>query len=160
GPADGADVPAARGAGPFGAARAVDVTRTGDVTGTAGSGDSAAAGVARRGATGSCRGAGPPTDGEEGSGRRGCVGPASIPRPASGCRTGDGAAVNDGFCHVGSRPPNPASATLRVPPSVARWIRGRPDHAATAAGPDPAPGVGADAAGVVPSSATEPLPSW
>ncbi|WP_371649324.1 MULTISPECIES: hypothetical protein [unclassified Streptomyces] len=45
--------------------------------------------------------------------------------PAAGSRTtGDGAAVNDGFCHVGSRPPKPASTTpARVSPT-ARWICG------------------------------------
>uniref|UniRef100_A0AAU3GZ86 Uncharacterized protein n=1 Tax=Streptomyces sp. NBC_01401 TaxID=2903854 RepID=A0AAU3GZ86_9ACTN len=48
--------------------------------------------------------------------------------------------VNDGFCQVGSRPPNPASATTDRPESMARWIGGRPVHAAaaTTAGTAPA----------------------
>lgn len=41
--------------------------------------------------------------------------------------------MNDGFCQVGSRPPNPASATGPPVPS-ARWIGGRPDQAAATTG--------------------------
>ncbi|GGP77473.1 hypothetical protein GCM10010278_64920 [Streptomyces melanogenes] len=51
--------------------------------------------------------------------------PESMPLPAAGSRTaGDGAPVNDGFCHVGSRPPNPASTTPARAPPTARWICG------------------------------------
>ncbi|GGN04532.1 hypothetical protein [Streptomyces fuscichromogenes] len=42
-------------------------------------------------------------------------------------------AVNEGFCQVGSRPPNPASATGPPVPS-ARWIGGSPDQAAATTG--------------------------
>ncbi|MBW8798021.1 MAG: hypothetical protein JF597_31890 [Streptomyces sp.] len=41
--------------------------------------------------------------------------------------------MNDGFCQVGSRPPNPASATGPPGPS-ARWIGGSPDQAAATTG--------------------------
>ncbi|MEU9340395.1 hypothetical protein AB0D74_04120 [Streptomyces sp. NPDC048278] len=41
--------------------------------------------------------------------------------------------MNDGFCQVGSRPPNPASATGPPAPS-ARWIGGSPDQAAATTG--------------------------
>ncbi|MFE9820710.1 hypothetical protein ACFYSH_00815 [Streptomyces sp. NPDC005791] len=53
----------------------------------------------------------------------------------------DGVPVKDGFCQVGSRPPNPASATAGRPESMARWIGGRPVQAATAVGiaPEVAP---------------------
>lgn len=76
--------------------------------------------------------------------------------PTAGFRTaGDGAPVNDGFCHVGSRAPNPASATPGRPPPVARRIGGSPGHAATGAGAD---GGTAAALGVlaVPPPETEP----
>jgi hypothetical protein len=53
--------------------------------------------------------------------------------------------MNDGFCHVDSRPPNPASATeagdapvdapVVVRVSRARWIGGSPVHPATAERP-------------------------
>ncbi|MFI1172624.1 hypothetical protein [Streptomyces melanogenes] len=51
--------------------------------------------------------------------------PESMLLPAVGSRTaGDGAPVKDGFCHVGSRPPNPASTTPAPAPPTARWICG------------------------------------
>ncbi|MEU1088608.1 hypothetical protein ABZ401_17555 [Streptomyces sp. NPDC005892] len=40
-------------------------------------------------------------------------------------------AMNDGFCQVGSRPPNAESATPAGPPATARWIGGSPVQAAT-----------------------------
>ena len=40
--------------------------------------------------------------------------------------------VNDGFCHVGRRAPNPASATPVSPVAEARWIGGSPGQAAKA----------------------------
>ncbi len=109
-------------------------------------------GIARSGATGIRRTAGSPpgdADGRPREGRSGSAAgradsvnaPESRPRPAPGSRTaGDGAPLNDGFCHVGSRPPNPESATPVRPSPVARWIGGRDVHAATATAPDgPAP---------------------
>ncbi|EHN76697.1 hypothetical protein SMCF_3788, partial [Streptomyces coelicoflavus ZG0656] len=89
------------------------------------------AGIARRGATGMrCTGGAPAGDasGVDGVGRAGVPNaPDSRLSPEAGFSTaGDGAPVNDGFCHVGRRPPNPASATpVRAAP-VARWIGGRP----------------------------------
>ncbi|ANB07088.1 hypothetical protein SAM40697_3130 [Streptomyces ambofaciens] len=135
----GSDAPEGAVAGE--AAGPAPVPRTGP-EGAAG----AVAGSARSGATGirctgavpagdadGCDGAGPwsPAPGRAGSANA----PDSMPLPAAGFSTaGDGAPVNDGFCHVGSRPPNPASATpVRAFP-VARWIGGRPVQAATATG--------------------------
>ncbi|MFG2777161.1 hypothetical protein ACGFY7_04775 [Streptomyces prunicolor] len=40
--------------------------------------------------------------------------------------------VKDGFCHVGRRAPNPASATPVPPTAEARWIGGNPGQAARA----------------------------
>ncbi|MGW5868635.1 hypothetical protein ACWFRJ_41535 [Streptomyces sp. NPDC055239] len=45
-------------------------------------------------------------------------------------------AVNEGFCHVGSRFPNAESATPDPPSRTDRWIGGSPDHA-PAARPEP-----------------------
>ncbi|MGW5673538.1 hypothetical protein ACWEV4_00305 [Streptomyces sp. NPDC003860] len=42
-------------------------------------------------------------------------------------------ARNDGFCQVGSRPPNPASATAARPGPVTRWIGASPSHDAVTA---------------------------
>ncbi|GGQ09328.1 hypothetical protein GCM10010279_16200 [Streptomyces mutabilis] len=104
--------------------------------------------IARSGATGIRRTAGSPPGDADGrpregrsapvAGRAGSANaPESRPWPAVGSRTaGDGAALNDGFCHVGSRPPNPESATPVRPPPVARWIGGRAVHAAAATAPD------------------------
>ncbi|WP_369382403.1 hypothetical protein [Streptomyces sp. cg36] len=92
--------------------------------------------------------------------RSGAVNPAaSRPPLAAGSSTaGDGAPMNDGFCHVGRRPPNPASATpARVPP-VTRWIGGSCGQAATVAGA----AVTASAArgpGPVGTAATGPAPA-
>ncbi|MEV7976484.1 hypothetical protein [Streptomyces sp. NPDC086519] len=47
--------------------------------------------------------------------------------------------MNDGFCQVGNRPPNPASATGPPAPS-ARWIGGSPDQAAATTGRDTSAG--------------------
>ncbi|MEW1773036.1 hypothetical protein [Streptomyces sp. NPDC086777] len=60
--------------------------------------------------------------------------------------------MNDGFCQVGSRPPNPASATCPPDPS-ARWIGGSPDQAAATTGRD---GAGAGTSGVLPLSPDRP----
>ncbi|MET7451743.1 hypothetical protein ABZT03_07575 [Streptomyces sp. NPDC005574] len=55
--------------------------------------------------------------------------------------------MNDGFCQVGSRPLNRASATEARPSVMARWIGGSPDQEAATTGPPPADtGVGAGAA--------------
>ncbi|MFI6807224.1 hypothetical protein OID52_11195 [Streptomyces luteogriseus] len=44
--------------------------------------------------------------------------------------------MNDGFCHVGNRPPKPASATPDpCPGASARRIGGSPDQEAVTAGP-------------------------
>ncbi len=112
--------------------------------GTAGVGTAGAegsAGSARRGATGiRWTGCAPGGD-DSGVVPPGWAGASKAPdsrlSPVAGFSTaGDGARVNDGFCHVGRRPPNPASATpVRAEP-VARWIGGRPvQAAATGAGP-------------------------
>ncbi|MGY5044392.1 hypothetical protein ACWDE0_01850 [Streptomyces sp. 900105755] len=53
--------------------------------------------------------------------------------------------MNDGFCQVGSRPPNPVSATGPPSPS-ARWIGGSPDQAAATTGR----GTSAGASGALP----------
>ncbi|MEU3733080.1 hypothetical protein AB0E81_27320 [Streptomyces sp. NPDC033538] len=122
------------------------------VAGAVGAGDEAAPGIARSGATGMRCTAGAPdgdADDSDCAGRAdpaagradasdvpdASIAPDSMLLPAAGSSTaGDGAPVNDGFCHVGSRPPNPASATpVRAVP-VARWIGGRLVQAATATG--------------------------
>ncbi|MER6081736.1 hypothetical protein [Streptomyces sp. NPDC001833] len=66
--------------------------------------------------------------------------------------------MNDGFCQVGNRPPNPASATGPPAPS-ARWIGGSPDQAAATTGR----GASAGASGALPlslpdSPASDPRP--
>ncbi|WP_345635798.1 hypothetical protein [Streptomyces thinghirensis] len=150
---DAGPVARARWTGAAGAAGAVPGTVEGEAVGPGADG-AVAAGIARSGATGiRCTGAAP-ADGADGSARTGRPGPASgcadspnapdsMPLPAAGFSTaGDGAPVNDGFCHVGSRPPNPASATpVRASP-VARWIGGRPVQAATATGAGAGAGAG------------------
>ncbi|WHM40698.1 hypothetical protein [Streptomyces sp. BPTC-684] len=95
-----------------------------------------AAGTDRSGATGIRCDTGPPADEPNRPARVGCSGSAendaepvnareSRLLPAAGFSTaGDGAAVNDGFCHVGNRPPNPASTTPARAPPTARWIGG------------------------------------
>ncbi|MGW1149179.1 hypothetical protein ACWD6I_30125, partial [Streptomyces sp. NPDC002454] len=116
------------------------------------------AGIARRGATGiRC------TDGAPGGVARGVAdqerspdganAPDNRPSLAAGSSTaGDSAAVNDGFCQVGSRPPKPASATpVRGVAPVARWIGGSPVHSATTVR-------GAPVVGAVAPSPSPPLP--
>ncbi|MFI1100635.1 hypothetical protein [Streptomyces melanogenes] len=95
-----------------------------------------AAGTDRSGATGIRCATGPLPGGPNRPARGGCSGAAGVPDapvnarerrllPAAGSSTaGDGAPVNDGFCHVGSRPPKPASATPARAPPTARWICG------------------------------------
>ncbi|GGS03566.1 hypothetical protein GCM10010220_65010 [Streptomyces parvulus] len=125
--------------------------------GTSPAGAAVSAGIARSGATGiRCTGAVPCT-GRTGAFREAEESKAPDRRlsPAAGFSTaGDGAPVNDGFCHVGRRPPKPASATPARAAPVARWIGGRPVQAATAvrvagafaplpaSGPSPASGSG------------------
>ncbi|RSS86180.1 hypothetical protein EF919_37160 [Streptomyces sp. WAC02707] len=134
-------------------------------------------GVARSGATGMRRAAGsPPRDADGGPGEGGAVAggadsvnaPESRPWPAAGSRTaGDGTPLNDGFCHVGSRPPNPESATPARRSPVARWMGGRPVQAATATGgataptaPDPSGAPEASEAPVPPGApGTSPVPA-
>ncbi|MEN2423924.1 hypothetical protein AABB02_38190 [Streptomyces rimosus] len=95
-----------------------------DPVGTAGTADTARNGTAgTRGTTGSDAA----DTGVHGSARDGCSNPVtgravSVSAPAirlSGAepRTPrrDGAPMNEGFCHVGSRSPNPASATSARP---------------------------------------------
>lgn len=68
--------------------------------------------------------------------------------------------MNDGFCQVGNRPPNPASATGPPAPS-ARWIGGSPDQAAatTGRGASAGRGICAGTSGPFPdSSAPGPRP--
>ncbi|WP_329395419.1 hypothetical protein [Streptomyces melanogenes] len=95
------------------------------------------AGTDRSGATGIRCATGPPLDEPNRPARVGCSGSAgdrvasvnareSRLLPAAGSSTaGDGAPVNDGFCQVGRRPPNPASTTPARAPPTARWICGR-----------------------------------
>jgi hypothetical protein len=61
--------------------------------------------------------------------------------------------MNDGFCQVGNRPPNPASATGPPAPS-ARWIGGSPDQAAATTGR----GGAAGASGPFPESPASSAP--
>ncbi|GJF23510.1 hypothetical protein SHO565_40740 [Streptomyces sp. HO565] len=122
--------------------------------------DAGVPGIARSGATGMRCTAGAPAGDAGGSprvrgpdsapGRAGSANaPESRPWPAAGSRTaGDGAPLNDGFCQVGSRPPNPASATPGRRPPVDRWIGGRAVHAATATGGAGTPAVAGTSAGL------------
>ncbi|GHF16043.1 hypothetical protein GCM10014715_84150 [Streptomyces spiralis] len=66
--------------------------------------------------------------------------------------------MNDGFCQVGNRPPNPGSATPARPAvTAARWMGGsHRQEAASTAGP-PAPSVG-PSAGVVRGDGDAPSP--
>ncbi|MFI2645050.1 hypothetical protein [Streptomyces sp. NPDC018610] len=121
----------------------------------------------------------------DGSDAAGCSSPVTG-RPGNGCavpppstaldrpsRTAwEAAPMKDGFCQVGSRPPNPRSATPAGLGASARWIGGSTDQVAGTgarpppAGPSPPPGVApgdtgsADAAapgGISPpGTATEP----
>ncbi|MFC8305640.1 hypothetical protein ACFUJV_03540 [Streptomyces olivaceus] len=125
-------------------------------------GAGASAGIARSGATGiRCTGAVPAPGASGVDGFRRAAGsnaPDSRLSPAAGFSTaGDGAPVNDGFCHVGRRPPKPASATPARAPPVARWIGGRPVQAATATGAGPVEAaVPPPVSGAAPVSGPEP----
>ncbi len=115
-------------------------------------------GLTRSGTTGVRCTAGPePTNGSvfegsssPGTGRAddGCPVPPSIALDCPSRTAWDAVPMNDGFCHVGSRPPNPASVTPTCPGARARWIGGSPDQeAATTARPTPraSPPVGSEA---------------
>ncbi|MGW7255839.1 hypothetical protein [Streptomyces sp. NPDC054834] len=59
----------------------------------------------------------------------------ALDRPSS--TAWDAVPMNDGFCHVGSRPPNRASATPAGPRAMARWIGGSPGQEAATTGRPP-----------------------
>ncbi|WP_217545810.1 hypothetical protein [Streptomyces sp. GbtcB6] len=65
--------------------------------------------------------------------------------------------MNDGFCQVGNRPPNPASATGPPVPS-ARWIGGSPDQAAVTTGRDTSAGTSGTPGPFPDSPASGPRP--
>ncbi|MFF4400596.1 hypothetical protein [Streptomyces sp. NPDC001480] len=81
----------------------------------------------------------------------------ALDRPSS--TAWEAAPMNDGFCHVGSRPPNPASATPAGLGAMARWIGGSPgQEAATTGRPpirtSPLAGSGPTASPAAPSAGT------
>ncbi|MEU1269181.1 hypothetical protein [Streptomyces sp. NPDC005799] len=89
----------------------------------AGSARSGTAGVRWTGVTGSARGRAPAWRSRPGTGRPTAVRGASparlaLARPSS--TAGEAVPANDGFCQVGNRPPNPASATSARPGTTAR----------------------------------------
>jgi hypothetical protein len=126
-------------------------------------------GLTRSGTTGVRCTAGPETangrvfegSSRPGTGRAdtGCPVPPSIALDCPSRIAWDAVPMNDGFCHVGSRPPNPESVTPTRPGARARWIGGSPDQeAAATARPTPraSPPVGSEAsiASDVPASPT------
>jgi hypothetical protein len=89
----------------------------------AGSARSGTAGVRCTGETGSARGRAPAWRSRPGTGRPTAVRGVSPPRLAlarPSSTAGDAVPANDGFCQVGNRPPNPASATSARPGTTAR----------------------------------------
>ncbi|MEU9607185.1 hypothetical protein [Streptomyces sp. NPDC048057] len=64
---------------------------------------------------------------------------------------------NDGFCQVGSRPPNPASATAARPGPVTRWIGASPSHDAVTV-PRPRAAESSAGAPAAPEPDASPLP--
>ncbi|MEU6555517.1 hypothetical protein ABZ915_35510 [Streptomyces sp. NPDC046915] len=85
----------------------------------------------------------------------------ALDRPSS--TAWDAAPMKDGFCHVGSRPPNRASATPAGLGAMARWIGGSPGQEGATTGRPPArtsplagAGPTAASAAVAPLSADAP----
>ncbi|MEU2053841.1 hypothetical protein [Streptomyces bungoensis] len=106
-----------------------------------------------------------PGTGRAESGRKGVPPSVALDRPSS--TEWDAVPMSMGFCHVGSRPPNPASATPAGPGAMARWIGGSPGHEAATTGRPPArtspltaSGAGAESGvpAATPSPAETPLP--
>ncbi|MFE0387127.1 hypothetical protein ACFW1F_24035 [Streptomyces bungoensis] len=103
-----------------------------------------------------------PGTGRAESGRNGVPPSVALDRPSS--TEWDTVPMSMGFCHVGSRPPNPASATPAGPGAMARWIGGSPGQEAATTGrpptrPSPLADSGADSCAGAVSGAPAGTPS-